>query len=34
MLADLENSVYIEVGTFGVLSVETAKKIAENITIL
>nr|WP_325181202.1 DUF4367 domain-containing protein [uncultured Oscillibacter sp.] len=34
MLADLENSVYIEVGTSSGLSVETAKKIAENITIL
>ena len=34
MLADLENSIYIEVETSSGLSVETAKKIAENITIL
>lgn len=34
MLADLENYLYIEVGTSSGLSVETAKKIAENITIL
>lgn len=33
-LADLENNLYIEVGTSSGLSVETAKKIAENITIL
>ena len=32
-LADLENNLYIEVGTSSGLSVETAKKIAENITI-
>lgn len=34
MLTDLENSVYIEVETSSGLSVETAKKIAKNITIL
>lgn len=34
MLADLENNLYIEVGTSSGLSVETAKKIAENILIL
>ena len=33
-LADLENNLYIEVGTSSGLSVETAKKIAENILIL
>ena len=34
MLADLENYHYIEVGTSSGLSIETAKKIAENILIL
>ena len=34
MLADLENYLYIEVGTSSGLSIETAKKIAENILIL
>lgn len=34
MLADLENDLFIEVGTSSGLSVETAKKIAENISIL
>lgn len=34
MLADLENDLFIEVGTSSGISVETAKKIAENITIL
>lgn len=34
MLADLENNLYIEVGTSSGLSVEDAKKIAENISIL
>ncbi len=34
MLADLENYLYIEVGTSSGLSVETAKRIAENILIL
>nr|WP_325214040.1 DUF4367 domain-containing protein [uncultured Oscillibacter sp.] len=33
-LADLENYLYIEVDTSSGLSVETAKKIAENISIL
>ena len=32
-LADLENNLFIEVGTSSGLSVETAKKIAENISI-
>lgn len=34
VLADLENNLYIEVGTSSGLSVEDAKKIAENISIL
>ena len=33
-LADLENYLYIEVDTSSGVSVETAKKIAENILIL